>query len=67
MVALAAPMAGLPTLKAMVKVGPPLLARVPRSGSPEMFPEPVGVLEAFVIDPSSTRLLVLVPMVPLPV
>ena len=41
---------GLELVKAMVSVGPPLLVRGPRLGSPEIAP--------LVIDPSSTRLLV---------
>ena len=65
-VALPALIAALPFNNAIVKVGPPLICRGPRSGSPEMFPDPVGVLEAFVKDPSSTKLLRLVLMVPLP-
>ena len=64
--ALAAAMAGLPLSSAKVRVGPPLFWRVPRRGSPEMSPEPIGVLEALFKDPSSTRLLRLVTMVPLP-
>ena len=55
MVVLPAPMAGLPTPKAMDKVGPPLFCKGPRRGSTAIAPE---------IDPSSTRLLRLVPMVP---
>ena len=57
---------GLKLVKAMVKVGPPLFCRGPRNGLPIIFPEPAGELSAFVIDPSSTRLLRLVPIVPLP-
>ena len=66
MVASPAAKAGLPGSRARVRVGPPLFARGPRRGSPEMFPEPGEVLEASVIDASSTRLLRLVTMVPLP-
>jgi len=51
MLASPAPMAGLPKPKAMVKVGPPLFCRGPSLGSRAMAPP---------IDPSSTRLLVLV-------
>ena len=57
---------GLELVKAIVSVGPPLFCKVPRRGLPAMFPVPAGELEAFVIDPSWTRLLVLVPMVPVP-
>ena len=66
MVASPAAIAGLPSPSAMVSVDPPLFCRGLRKGSPEMFPEPVGVLEESIIDPSSTRLLRLVPMVPPP-
>jgi len=52
---------GLELVKAMVLVGPPLLARRElRKGSPEMLFVPAGNVL------SSTRLLVLVPMVPPP-
>ena len=57
---------GLELVKAMVSVGPPLLARGLRKGLPAMFPEPGEVLELSFIVPSCTRLLRLVPMVPLP-
>ena len=50
MVASPAPMAGLPSRRAMVKVGPPLFWRSPRRGSP--------LMEPFVMDPSSTRFFV---------
>jgi len=50
MVALPVAIAGLPVNSAMVSVGPPLLVRGPRRGSPEIAP--------LVIDPSCTRLLV---------
>ena len=50
-----APIATLPAPRAIVKVGPPLSCRGPSRGSPVIAPD---------IDPSSTRLLVLVPMVP---
>ena len=66
MVALPVAIAGLPVNSAMVEVEPPWLVRGPRRGSPEMFPVPGEVLEASVIDPFSTRLLRLVPMVPPP-
>ena len=68
-VALPVPMAALipPVVsRAMVKVGPLLFCRTPRLGSPIMFPEPAVVEEEFVIVPSSTRLLRLVPIVPVP-
>ena len=48
---------GVALVKAMVKVGPPLFARGPRRGSTAVAPDR---------EPSSTMLLVLVPMVPLP-
>ena len=50
MVASPAPIAGLPTPKAMVRVGPPLSCRGPRSGSALMAP--------LVIEPSSTMFFV---------
>ena len=58
------PIAALPASSAMVKVGPPLFCKGPRRGSPERSPDPVGVLELLVIDPSSTRLFELVTIVP---
>ena len=66
MVVSPAAIAGLRAPSAMVKVGPPLFARGPRRGSPEMFPAPGEVLELSFKVPSSTRLLRLVPMVPPP-
>ena len=66
MVASPAAMAGLPGSRARVRVGPPLFAKGPRRGSPEMFPEPGEVLEASVIDASSTRLFLLVTILPVP-
>lgn len=63
MVALPVEIAGLLAPSAMVKVGPPLSCRGPRIGSPEMSPEPVEIEELLVIEPSSTRLLELVPIV----
>jgi len=52
--------AGLELVKAMVEVGPPLLVRELRKGSPEILFVPAGNVL------SSTRLLVLVPIVPPP-
>ena len=57
---------GLELVKAMVSVGPPLLARELRKGLPEMSPEPDELPVVLFKLPSCTRLLRLVPMEPLP-